>query len=465
MKIDIKNDEILNKIATDFDEEIYLVGGAVRDFLQGKSPLDRDLLVLDTDVKEFSKRLCDFFDGTFIELDSENKIYRVVLKDKKNYLDITKPVGGTLENDLKSRDLTINSLAINLKTGEVIDITGGIEDFKNGILKYYDEKSVLDDPLRILRFFRFMGIYGFEIAPECLKFLEQHKNLIGKPAKERVIYEIMRMFEGKFSDTTLLKMDEIGLLEILFPFVAEYKKVPPNTHHHLDLFHHCIETVKQIQLIYENSAPEVKEHLRKTDFGQTNRLSHLKFAGFLHDIGKFSTWTVDEDGRHRFIKHDDVGSKIAGQFLKTNKFSKKQIAYITEMIKYHIYPSSVMSAPDVNDKIMMRFVRKMEENAIDIITLAKADRLSARGEAITDETVEKNISSLNRLLNFYLEKRETLKPLEKLLSGDEIMKILNIKPSPRLGEIVSALHEAQLSGEITTRTEAVEFVKKRHMQN
>jgi len=460
MKINIQNDEILNKISSNFNEEIYLVGGAVRDFLNGVIPADRDLLVFTPDVKDFSKRLCNFFEGTFIELDNENEIYRIVLRDKKNYIDITKPLDESLEKDLKSRDLTINSLAIDIKKGEIIDVTGGIEDFKRGILKYYSENSITDDPLRILRFFRFMAIYGFDISSECLNFIKNHKNLIKTPARERINYEIMRIFEGKFSDKAILCMDDINLLELLFPFINEYKKVPPNTHHHLDLFHHCIETVKQIQLIYENSDSKVKEHLQKNDFGQTNRLSHLKFAGFLHDIGKFSTWTIEPDGRHRFIKHDDAGSKIASVFLKNNKFSKKQISYLTEMIKYHIYPSGVMSVPEINDKIMMRFVRKMEDNALDIITLAMADRLSARGEAVTDDMVEKNISSLNRLLYFYLDKRETLKPLEKLLSGDEIMKILNIKPSPQLGKIISALLEAQLSGDVTCKEQAIEFIKK-----
>lgn len=460
MMLDIKNDEILNKISSAFTEDIYLVGGAVRDFLNNDIPLDRDLIVLNSDVKDFAKRLCEFFEGTFIELDNENEIYRIVLKDKINYIDITKPVGDSLENDLKSRDLTINSVAINLKTSELVDVTSGVEDFKKGILRYYDEKSVLNDPLRILRFFRFMSLYGFEIAPDCLEFLKKNRDLILKPAKERVTYEIMRLFEGKYSDKSLLKMDEIGLLEILFPFVKEYKKVPPNTHHHLDLFHHCVEVVRQIQEIYENSAPEVRQHFDEKDFGQTNRLSHLKLAGFLHDIGKFSTWTIDEDGRHRFIKHDDVGSKLAGEFLKLNKFSKKQIAYLTKMIKYHIYPSSVMSAPEINDKVMMRFVRKMENDAVDIITLAKADRLSARGEVISDCMIENNISSLDKLQNFYLEKKDTLKPLEKLLSGEEIMKILNIKPSSQLGDIVSALHEAQISGDVTNKDEAVAFVEK-----
>ena len=459
MKVDIKNDTILNKITSNFQEEIYLVGGAVRDFLNNKIPTDRDLIVLDTDVKEFSKRVAKFFEATFIELDNENEIYRIVLKDKKNYLDITKPLGETLENNLKSRDLTINSLAVNLKTGDLLDVTGGINDFQKGILRVFKEKSVSDDPLRLLRIYRFMAIYGFDTDSETSVLTEKYKKLILEPAKERVIYEIMRLFEGKYSEKALLKADETGLLELIFPFVNEYKKVPPNTHHHLDLFHHCVETVRQIQLIYENSSSEVKKHLEQSDFGQTNRLSHLKFAGFMHDIGKFSTWTTDADGRQRFIKHDDVGAKIAAKFLKNNKFSKKQVNYLTEMIKYHIYPSGVMSCPNVNDKIMTRFVRKMNENSIDIITLAKADRLSARGGAVTDSMVENNISSLNKLQDFYLVKKESLKPLEKLLSGDDIMKILNIKPARQLGEIIAALHEAQLSGDVINKEQAINFVK------
>ena len=108
---------------------------------------------------------------------------------------------------------------------------------------------------------------------------------------------------------------------------------------------------------------------------------------------------------------------------------------------------------------MMRYVRKMDTNSIDAIILAQADRLSARGPEITDEIVERNISSLNMLLKFYLEARETLTPLPKLLNGKEVMKILNIKPSPKLGEIMEALHEAQLCGDVVTREHAIEFIK------
>ena len=134
--------------------------------------------------------------------------------------------------------------------------------------------------------------------------------------------------------------------------------------------------------------------------------------------------------------------------------------YISTMIKNHIYPSNVIDAPDLNEKVMMRYLRKMGENVIDNIILAKADRLSARGEAITEDIVLTNIQGLDRLLNFYLEKRETMKPLPKLLDGLEIMEMLSITQSPELGRIINALKEAQLNGDVNTKEEAIDFVKK-----
>ena len=145
--------------------------------------------------------------------------------------------------------------------------------------------------------------------------------------------------------------------------------------------------------------------------------------------------------------------------LKDLKFSKKQLDYISSMIKNHIYPSNVIIAPDLSEKVMMRYIRKMEANVIDNIILAKADRLSARGEAITEEIVAENINGLNKLLSFYLEKRDSLKPLPKLLDGNEIMELKKIGQTPKLGEIINALKEAQLNGDIVTKEDAIEFIK------
>ena len=456
----IRNDAILNNLASFFNNEIYLVGGAVRDILLGKETVDRDLIVTDEDAKSFSLKVADFLGGKFIPLDEENKIYRVVLSDKINYLDITNPVENCLEKDIMRRDLRVNAIAVNIRTGEIYDPANGINDFRNKILNAIREENFTDDPLRLLRIFRFHSILGFEISQELMEISKKYCALINKPAKERIEYELMKLFSGEFAHSALIKLDECNILEYIYPFVKELKQVPPNAHHHLDLFHHSIESVKQIQKFYEQADEYTKSHLERVDFGGFSRLAHLKLAAFMHDIGKFSTWTIEENtGRHRFIKHDYAGAKLVPQILKKLMFSNKQIDYIKSMIKNHMYPSMVVSAPDLNEKVMMRYARKMEDNAIDAIIIAKADRLSALGPEVTKEMVKENLTLLDKLLDFYIRAQETIKPLPKLIDGNDIMKEFNISPSPKLGEILDKLHEAQINGDINTKEEAVEFVK------
>ncbi len=463
----IKSDKILSQISALFpDNTIYAVGGTVRDYYMGKTPLDRDLIVTDLDAKDFALKIHDeLFNSAFVPLDEQNKIYRIVLKDSADkhspeMIDVTNPIENSLERDLMRRDLTINSIAVNIRSGEVLDLCGGIADIKNKCLNYIDEQNFVDDPLRLLRVYRFQASLGFELSPETIDAICRFAHLINKPAKERVLYELMKLFDGKFSAKALLNMNKTWLLEEIFPVVIELKQVPPNSHHHLDLLHHSIETVKQIQLLYDDAGEPIKNHLNRVDFGGFSRLAHLKLAAFLHDIGKFSTWTIDKDtGRHRFIKHDDAGAKLVKPILKDLSCSNKQICYVADMIKNHIYPSCLMQEPNVNEKAMFRYLRKLGDNVIDNIILAKADRLSARGPLITDEIIMQNLSNLDRLLELYFNSLDELKPLPKLLDGNEVIDILHIKQGPLLGKILNALHDAQLNGDVKSKEQAVEFIK------
>ena len=129
------------------------------------------------------------------------------------------------------------------------------------------------------------------------------------------------------------------------------------------------------------------------------------------------------------------------------------------MIKYHIYPSHIIATEGLSDKVKMRYIRKMNNNVIDNIFLAMSDRLSARGEAVTEEMIKNNIKGLQALLSYYLNVKDNLKPLPKLLSGEEIMKLTRLTPSKALGELIEKLKEAQFNGDITTKEQAVEFVK------
>jgi len=468
--MNIKDDFILKDIS-----EGYLVGGAVRDFLMGKISVDRDIAI--KNAENFAQKLAKKLDAVFITLDSENKIYRLILKDKKNYLDISELRGNSIEDDLLQRDFTINAIAYDLSKCEFIDITGGINDLKNGILRHINEKNFIDDPLRLLRAFRFIAATGFEPDEALFNIIKRHKDLIKEPAKERVHEELMKMFGGKYTEKALLSMLDTDFLQLIFPFVEDMKKVPPNSHHHLDLIHHVIETVKQIEFQYENIKYEdVKTHINSVEFGGFPRINHIKLAGFLHDIGKYPTWTLEDNGntvwrisdglpfpndaglRHRFIKHDAVGAKIVIPLLRELKFSNKQIDYISEMIKQHIYPSSVISSPNLDNKVMMRYIRKMGESVIDNIMIAKADRLSAQGPDVTNEMTKNNINGLDKLMNFYIEVKPTLKPIPKLINGIEIMNILKINQSPLLGKIIKELHDAQINGDVSTKEEAIEFI-------
>ena len=125
-----------------------------------------------------------------------------------------------------------------------------------------------------------------------------------------------------------------------------------------------------------------------------------------------------------------------------------------------MYASALVSSTDASEKAYMKFYRKMDSYVIDLIIISMADRLSALGEAVTTQMVEDNINALSNLLNSYLELKKEIKPLPKLIDGVEIMELLNIKQGSELGKIISALKEAQLSGDVNTKQEAKDFVVK-----
>ena len=431
------SDKILDSISEIIkDKEVYLVGGYLRNyFLNKEISFDRDLVILG-DSRALALEIAQKLDATFVELDIENEIYRVVLEDKINYFDISKAINDNIVDDVKRRDFTINSIFYNLNKKEIFDPFNGVNDIKNKILKTVDFNNFIDDPLRFLRLYRFMSLTGFDVDIELSGFVKEKFDLINAVAYERINYEIIKIFEGKFVVETLLKMLEDGILEVIFPFVKEIKRIPSNSHHHLDLIHHSIETVKQIK---------------------TNN-PILKIAAFYHDIGKPKTWTIEPIGRHRFIGHDLVGAKIALKELENLKFSNKQINYICKMIKYHIYPASLINASD-NKKAFARFVRKLGTDSFDVIALSRADRLSALGEAITKEMLEKSLNHLDELEKYYESVKDVANAPKPLLDGREIMEILNLKPSKLVGEMIEELIEAQLSGEIKTKQEAKVYIK------
>lgn len=436
------NDEILNNYIELLKKyDTYLVGGYLRNyFYNGNISNDRDIVTV-KDAKKLALELSEISKGTFIELDRENEIYRVVLKDKINYFDISKALFNDIEKDAKRRDYTINAVFYDIKNEKIYDPFFGIDDIKNKTIKAIDFNNFKDDPLRILRLYRFIAQLDFEVDYSLLEFSKNNFNLIFNCAIERINQEIIKMFEGDYVSDALLKMYDNDVLEKLFPFIKDIKKIPSNSHHHLDLVHHSIETVKNVRT--------------------NNPL--LKIAAFYHDIGKPSTWTIEIEGRHRFIGHDIKGESLVKNELKKLNFSNKQIQYISKMVRYHIYPAAIMNT-DTTNKAFARFVRKLKEDTPDVIELSRADRLSALGEAVSKEMVDKTLNHLEKLLGYYNEVNSIIKAPKSLLDGKEIMELINIKPSKQVGILLSMLLEAQLEGIVKTKEEAVVYIKNKALK-
>jgi len=431
-------DEIINSLFDIFKKyDCYLVGGYLRNYyINGSISNDRDIAVVKY-AKELAQEISQKTQGTMIELDSENEIYRVVLSDKINYFDISRILDNNIIKDVQRRDFTINSIFYNLNKKEIFDPLDGIDDIKNKIIKTYSFDNLKDDPLRMLRLYRFISNTGFSVDKDLREFCKSNFNLIKSCAIERVQNEIMHIFEGEYCADTLSMMFDDEVLEIIFPFIGEIKKIPPNTHHHLDLVHHSIETVRNIRI----------------------NKPLLKIAAFYHDIGKPSTWTIEESGRHRFIGHDIIGGELVREELKKLNFSTKAINYISTMVKNHIYPAALVNSSDTQQKAFARFVRKIGNNAPDLIELSRADRLSAQGNAVTKGMIKAALNHLDNLLNYYNKIKSEIKTPKPLLDGREIMEFLNIKPSKKVGEIIETLIEEQLAGNIKTKEEAYICIK------
>jgi len=461
---DIKNEEINGVISSLClpSTKIYLVGGYLRDKLLGKESPDRDYVVRGESAAGFARKFADKTDGYFVLLDDEFDIARVVMPDKVNYVDFARCFGEDIYDDLNRRDFTINALALPICTDEakIIDRHDGIGDLNKKIVRAISEQNLIDDPLRCLRAFRFSAQLGFAIDEKTNSYIQKHLPLIQNVANERILAELIKLFEPEHCSENLKKMKENGLLFYIFPELEVQESVPPNLHHHLNLIDHSIETVRQVEQILYTLPEWVQEQLFSEQANGIKRISLLKIAALLHDLGKPQTWQIDEEGRHRFIKHDDVGAKLAEEPLKRLKFSKNAAKYIIKLIRHHIYPSQLIRDRELTtEKAVMKMFRKLEDESVDVIVLAMADRLSARGQEITDEVINANISGLRGFLEEYKKTKEKVDSIPKLLSGHDIMEILGLPAGPRIGRVLKALREGQLAGDVNTHEEAVAFIK------
>lgn len=436
--------------------EAYLVGGAVRDWLlTGQIPHDLDFVLLNCKAASIAKKLADSAQGHLVALDWDLGIHRVVFDDGMN-VDLADALENDLSSDLNRRDLSINAIAMNLETGSLADPHAGQVDLENKIIRMVSEANLLDDPLRMLRVFRFAAALQAEKIDEAtLSVIQNHAPEIWKSAGERIQYELFRFFSVDNCFPSLQTMADCGLLEVLLPDLTPMRKIQSSGFHHLGLFEHTMELVRQAERWMPTLPQKTQDWLRQSFNSAVTRFGLVKLACLLHDIGKPTTMGTKDDlvygQRLTFYRHEEVGEEMAAPLLRRLKVSNDVMAYTQKLIRWHLYPCQF--GPNSPRKSVLRFYRRMGAETPDVTVLALADRHSATGPWLQPGELEAAHAEHIWLLENYEAESETLQ-LPRLLTGNDVMTLLNLSPGPHLKKLLEAVQEAQQLQEISTSDDA-----------
>jgi len=447
----------------------YLVGGAVRDFLiTGTLPLDLDFTLVDCQAAQLAKALADGEGGHLVPLDWDFGIHRVVFDNGLN-IDLADALENDLQTDLARRDLTVNAMAMDLKTGGLIDPFHGIADLSAKTIRMVSEANLLDDPLRMLRVFRIGAavqagtLHEIVFDEATLAVVQAHGAKIWESAAERIQYEFLRLLSVEPCFPALKAMADCGLLEVLIPDLTPMKAIGSSGFHHLGLFDHTMELVKQAERLIEECPQNARDWVRQPFTPSVTRFGLIKLGCLLHDIGKPATMGTREDAVHgqrlTFYGHEEVGEQMADPLLKRWKVSNEIREYVKKLIRWHLYPCQF--GPESPRKSVLKFYRRMGEETLDVVLLALADRHSACGDWLSREDFESSHRAHLWLMENYVAEEPVLKQ-PRLLSGHDVMQTLGVGPGPHLKEMLDALQEAQQLNEVSTPEAAKAWLLERY---
>ena len=315
------------------NNHVYLVGGAVRDVLMMRPLHDMDFVVIGS-AANVAKKLADELEGGFYMLDEERDIARVVLKQdhgKKFYLDFSALRAENLFKDLTSRDFTINAMAVNISQPELlIDPLKGVKDIKAGYLQICNPNSFKDDPIRVIRAVRMAIQFNLKITENTIYALKQEVPNLHKISQERIRDELFRILESKNIASAIRLLEELGILQTIWPDLSTLKNVEQGSTHAYDVWEHTLSTVSGLEDLWDVLVGEfeeekasnlllgtaaanlgcyrdqLEEHFQKSINQARSRKSLLFYAALYHDIGKPAAKSIREDGEISFRGHDEA---------------------------------------------------------------------------------------------------------------------------------------------------------------
>jgi poly(A) polymerase len=432
----------------ELNQKIYIVGGFVRDTILKRVRNEIDFLVIGNGI-DFAKKYAGLLGikkvSVFKNFGTAHFFYsgfdlEFVGARKESYSrGSRKPFTfeGTFEDDIKRRDFTINTLAVSLNEedfGEIIDTYNGLDDIKNKIIKTPLDpvQTFNDDPLRIMRAFRFASQLNFKVDKKIndaaysirdrLKTLPGGRQVV---SQERIIDEFLKILESPKPSIGLQLLFDSGVMDIVFPEIANLAGVEQRKdYHHKDVFLHTLKVVDNISNATENV--------------------WLRFAALVHDIAKPQTKRFIEGTGWTFHGHEEIGARMMKPLFKRLKLPLTKLEYVEKLVRLHLRPIA-LAGEEVTDSAIRRLIVAAGEGLEDLITLCRADITSKNPRKVSKYL--ENYENVMRKV-WEVEEKDRLRNFQSPVRGDEIMKICNLKPSKKVGEIKSAIEEAILDGKI-----------------
>jgi poly(A) polymerase len=450
----------LSRIAKSKSINLWLVGGYLRDiYLKRKKDLvDFDFCVEKNTlslVKEFSREV----KSKYIILDAVEESFRVIVKSKKkNYqFDFSKMRGASLKEDLNLRDFTINTLAVDVcdRKFKLIDMCGAKKDLDKGLIRVPSERVIKDDPLRILRGFVFSAILNFRIEKNTLFYFSRYKNNIKQVSSERIVEELYKLFSAKHSYKTIKLMDPLSILDCIIPGIKQMRGIIQGDYHHLGVWDHSIETLRQFERLYENTLvfdADIDKHLKEEVAYGRSRLQIIKFACILHDIGKPRAKKKLKK-KTIFYEHEKIGRDLVSKLADKLRLSHKEKDLLKKLVFWHLRPGYLADQITPTKRAVYHFFRDTQEEGIAVIVLSLSDWRATRGPLTSFKKRRRHEKIMLALLKEYIAHQKE-KPLKKIIDGNDIMKRFKIESGPVVGLILKKIHEEQSLGHITNKTQA-----------
>ncbi len=444
---------------------VFLVGGALRDYYLNRRGTDLDFAVNQGAIalsRKFARRI----KGAFVLLDRDHGSARVVKKlDGVIWtFDLTDWRGASIQKDLGLRDFTVNTLALDIlaqdtSASSILEVKGSRRDLKAGVVRMVNSQVFNDDPLRLLRAFTLKATLGFKIDILTERQIKKEAHLISKAAAERIREEFFKILASPRAYETLSSMDKLGLLGHVIPQITVMYGVKQGGYHHLDVWRHSLEVVKQIENIIDDMGKNnrLKEYLEEEIGGAHTRLALLKMAAILHDIGKPET-RRQEGKRMTFHSHEHAGERITRQVCKQLKVTVKERFFLEDAVRMHLRPGYLSNFKRPSEKAIFRYLRDTKDEAVGLAILALADQAATRGSLTTEVKHKHHAKVCRMLIDRYFELKDQ-KPRARLLTGDDLIKVLKLKPSVLFGKILSQIEEAAALGKIKTKQEALALAK------